>query len=155
MEKTTEEVITQLNKLVEINNDRIEGYETALEETNDSALKSLFTEMISHSRGFKSELVEKVRALGGEPTKGTKNSGKLFRIWMDVKATLTDSDRKRIIESCERGEDAALSTYNEVMESDTSFTGEIRSMIERQRSSLQTDHNRIKSMRDAFKDLKV
>ncbi len=155
MEKTNEEVIKQLNKIVEINNDRIEGYETALEETNDKALVSMFTDLISHSRGFKSELSEKVRTLGGEPAKGTKATGKLFRIWMDVKATLTDSDRKQIISSCERGEDAALATYKEVLESDAAFSDEVRSLILRQKTSLQNDHDKIKSMRDAFNDLKV
>jgi uncharacterized protein (TIGR02284 family) len=155
MEKSTEEVITQLNKIVEINNDRIEGYETALGETTDSALKSLFTEMASRSRGFKSELTSEVTSLGGKPTEGTKNTGKLFRIWMDVKAALTDADRKKIIDSCERGEDAALQAYDEVLKSDASFSETQRSMITRQRTALQGDHDRIKSMRDAFEDLKV
>ena len=155
MEDKNEEIVAQLNKIVEINNDRIEGYEKANKETKDSALKSLFTDLASRSRGFKSELSAEVIAFGGTPTDGTKNTGKLFRIWMDVKAALTDADRKKIISSCETGEDAALKAYDEVMKSDTSFSETQRSMIARQRTALQGDHDKIKSMRDAFQDLKV
>ncbi len=155
MENKNEEVVKQLNKIVEINNDRIEGYETATKETTDSALKALFTDFASRSRGFKSELSSEVTAYGGTPTDGTKNTGKLFRIWMDVKAALTDADRKKIIESCERGEDAALDAYDEVLKSDAPFSEAQRTMISRQRTAIQSDHDRIKSMRDAFEDLKV
>jgi uncharacterized protein (TIGR02284 family) len=155
MENKNENIIKQLNKIVEINNDRIEGYETANKETTDSSLKSLFTEMASRSRGFKSELAAEVRSLGGTPEEGTKNTGKLFRIWMDVKAALTDADRKKIIASCERGEDSALQAYDEVIKSDAPFSETQRSMISRQRTALQGDHDKIKSMRDAFEDLKV
>jgi uncharacterized protein (TIGR02284 family) len=155
MEKKNEEIIKQLNKIVEINNDRIEGYETAMGETTDSALKSLFNDMASRSRGFKSELSSEITSLGGEPTEGTKNTGKLFRIWMDVKSTLTDADRKKIIASCERGEDAALQAYDEVLNSKTEFNSIQQGMVTRQRTALKSDHDKIKSMRDAFKDLKV
>ncbi len=111
--------------------------------------------MASRSRGFKSELSAEVKSLGGTPTDSTKATGKLFRIWMDVKATLTDADRKKIISSCERGEDAALQAYDEVIKSDVTFSETQRTMISRQRTALQGDHDRIKSMRDAFEDLKV
>ena len=150
-----QKTIDVLNSLVVINNDRIEGYETATKETKDNALKSLFTDLASRSRGFKSELSAEVIAFGGTPTDGTKNTGKLFRIWMDVKAALTDADRKKIIASCETGEDAALQAYDEVMKSDTPFSETQRSMIARQRTALQGDHDKIKSMRDAFEDLKI
>ena len=49
---TTNETIEVLNDLVAINNDRIEGYEKAIQEAkeSDSDLKSLFTSMIDAAR---------------------------------------------------------------------------------------------------------
>ena len=45
-----EKTIDALNKLIEINNDRIEGYETASKETNDTDLLNLFSGFIQTSK---------------------------------------------------------------------------------------------------------
>ena len=100
-----EKAIDVLNTLVEINNDRIEGYETATKETNEPDLKVLFTKLAETSQDCRIELEREVELLGGTPAKGTKVSGKFFRAWMDVKAAITGKDRKAILESCEYGED--------------------------------------------------
>src|SRR6187549_2499686 len=92
--------IDVLNKLIEINNDRIEGYQTASKETKEADLQSLFADRIATSEQCKDELEEEVRSLDGEPTDGTKVSGKFFRVWMDMKAALTGKNRKLILESC-------------------------------------------------------
>src|SRR5690606_32195771 len=111
-----EKAIDVLNSLIVINNDRIEGYETASEETDEMDLKSLFSRFISTSQKCKQELVNEVVAQGGEVADGTKVTGKFFRAWMDVKAALTGKDRKAILNSCEYGEDEALKTYKDAIE---------------------------------------
>jgi uncharacterized protein (TIGR02284 family) len=151
MEKTNENFVKELNKLVEINNDRIEGYERAANETVDQDLKDLFTTMATHSRVYRSELDSEIRALGGKPTEGTRNSGKIFRVWMDIKAALTGKNRKEIIASCEYGEDAALEAYDEVLNSDALYSGNVRKMIIKQREEILQDHDRIKALRDKEK----
>ena len=76
-----------LNDLLRINNDRIEGYDTAIKETKDSDvdLKALFRKMIEESKKYAAELTKEVIRRGGDPAEGTTNSGKLYRVWMDVK----------------------------------------------------------------------
>ena len=102
-----------LNDLVQINNDRIEGYRRAISETKDLDvdLKTLFEGMVSESEGYKSELSNLIGRLGGETTTSTTVSGKLYRAWMDVKATFTGSSRQAILENCEFGEDAWRRAY--------------------------------------------
>lgn len=99
--------VETLNKLVEINNDRIEGYETAIAETDDRELQGLFTQLAQTSRKCNQELKNEIRFLGGTPTESTKITGKFFRAWMDVKAALAGNDQKTILSSCEFGEDHA------------------------------------------------
>jgi uncharacterized protein (TIGR02284 family) len=82
-----------LKKLVEINNDRIEGYTKALQETTEADLKTMFTQFIKTGQKCLNELSKEIRTLSGEPTDSTKTSGKFFRVWMDVKAALTSKDR--------------------------------------------------------------
>lgn len=140
-----------LNDLVEINNDRVRGYEKASKETNskDADLRTLFDDMASESRGYVTELSQFVRERGETPSDGTTLRGKLYRAWMDVKATFSGSDRKAILASCEFGEDAAQKAYDNALASDAEIPAEVRQVIMDQKSSLRKSHDRIKRMRDA------
>ncbi len=145
-----EKTIEVLNKLITINNDRIEGYETASKETEESDLKTLFAQFISTSEKCNKELRSEVINLGGTPAEGTRVTGKFFRVWMDVKAALTGKDRKFIINSCEYGEDVAKGTYEKVLEDDAEhLNAELLDMIKEQHELLLADHDVMKSMKEA------
>jgi uncharacterized protein (TIGR02284 family) len=148
--KTSEKTYEVLNDLIQINNDRIEGYERAAKETasEDSDLRSLFLSMASESRRYVSELTQHVSQSGNEPAEGTTGSGKIYRVWMDVKATFSGKGRKAILASCEYGEDAAQKAYDEALGTDAELPTEIRQLITDQKSSLRKSHDKIKRMRD-------
>ena len=147
----TEKTIDVLNTLITINNDRIEGYETAANETEEQDLKTLFAQFSSTSQKCKTELTNEVIKLGGTPAEGTRTSGKFFRVWMDVKAALTGKDRKAILNSCEFGEDKAKDTYKDALENDlANLSNEQQTMIKAQHILLAADHNKVKMMRDAL-----
>lgn len=150
METSNKKTVSILNDLIIINHDRIEGYERAAKETEDSQLKALFTQLADESRQFKNELVREVVNQGGSPAEGTTTSGKVYRAWMDIKAALTSKDPKAILSSCEYGEDAALETYDEALKSQELLM-ECRGMIIRQRNNVEQSHNKIKQMRDTSK----
>lgn len=146
----TEKTIDTLNNLIQINNDRIEGYKTAADETKDSDLKSLFSQFQATSSKINGELRSEVSKLGGTPTESTRITGKFFRVWMDVKAALTGNDRKTILESCEYGENVAKKTYEDVLTNDAeNLSSGQQSMLKEQHSSLVADYNKVKSMNDA------
>lgn len=138
-----------LNDLVQINNDRIVGYERAIEELKpeDADLKSVFLQMIDESRKLKMVLGTEVQQMGEDIEEGTTNSGKIYRIWMDVKATFTGHDRKTILNNCEFGEDAAQNAYRMALKEE--LPASIRSLITEQQSQLKISHDKIKAMRDA------
>ncbi|HEY3386889.1 MAG TPA: PA2169 family four-helix-bundle protein [Saprospiraceae bacterium] len=149
---TNDKTVDVLNRLVEINNDRIEGYETASDETNEQDLKALFARFAQNSHKCREELSVEIISLDGTPTDGTKNTGKLFRAWMDVKAALTGEDRHAILSSCEFGEDHALQTYRNVLKDDSEHLSSSQiSMINTQMVLLKGDHDKVKAMRDAAK----
>ncbi len=148
-----EKAIEVLNTLITINNDRIEGYETASEATDEHDLKTLFSRFISTSQKCKQELVKEVNTLGGEAAEGTMTSGKFFRVWMDVKAALTGKDRKAILDSCEYGEDMALDTYDNVFNNELEHLSPLQqTMVSSQRVLIKSDHDHVKAMRDALVD---
>jgi len=142
--------IASINSLIEINNDRYEGYKTAADETKDSDLNTLFTRFSQQSRGFAHELQKFVKPEDAVKDE-TTNSGKLYRVWMDLKAALTGKDRKGILASCEFGEDAAKKTYDEVLEHSENLSAVVLDTIRRQREEIQKGHDTVKSMRDREK----
>lgn len=146
-----EKSVDVLNKLVVINNDRIEGYETAAENTEERDLKTLFSNFEQTSRECHRELVSEIEKLGGKAEEGTKMSGKFFRTWMDVKSALTGKDRKAILNSCEEGEERAIETYQSVFEDESEhLTSKQQSMIRGQHSSIKSDQSKIRSLQNAL-----
>jgi uncharacterized protein (TIGR02284 family) len=144
-----EKTIDTLNTLVEINNDRIEGYETAINETNEEDLKTIFSQFARTSHKCKVELIEEVRKLGGTPEKGTRTSGKFYRAWMDIKAALTGKDREVILNSCEFGEDVAIETYHKVLKDEIeNLSAEQHALVSAQQDLIKADHDKVRSMRD-------
>ena len=145
----TGKTIEVLNNLIEINSDRIEGYATASVETDDASLKALFNKFKQTSEVCKSELINEVERLGGEPNKGTRITGKFFRAWMDVKAALTGNNKKLILESCEYGEDVIKHTYEKTLANHSEdLTLEQESLVRGQYILLKAEHDEVKSMRD-------
>jgi len=138
-----------LNDLIQINNDRIAGYEKAISELKpeDSDLKSLFVEMVGQSHKIKSNLVQEVQVFGEEAETGTTTSGKIYRAWMDVKAVFTGHDRETVLNNCEFGEDAAQKAYQMALEEDT-LTANLRALVSEQRFDLRGSHDEIKALRD-------
>ena len=142
-----------LNDLVEINYDRVRGYEKAADETNtkDADLRSLFTDFSNESRGYANELSALVSSMGKEPSTDSTQRGKIYRAWMDVKAAITGSDRKAILASCEFGEDAAQRAYDKALENVEDLPADIRDVIRKQKENLKKGHDRVKQMRDTQK----
>ena len=147
---TNDNLVEVLNDLIRINNDRIEGYQRANKEARDIDvdLRAIFTRMADESRQYAAELIQEVVKLGGEPAEGTTASGKIYRAWMDVKATFTGHDRESVLASCEFGEDAAQKAYNSALESDAEMNADIRQLVASQKASLKTSHDVIKKYRD-------
>ncbi len=150
---TNENLVEVLNDLVQINNDRIEGYQKAAEETKDVDvdLKAIFIKMAEESIKYKTELVNEISKFGGEPVTGTTGLGKIYRVWMDVKATFSGHDRQSVLESCEFGEDAAQKAYRDALASDAEISADTRQLITSQQASLKTSHDIIKKYRDMHK----
>lgn len=142
-------VIQVLNDLLKINNDRVEGYDKAAEEVDEFDLKTIFRSMADDSTKNASKLTLEIMKLGGDAKIGsTTTSGKIYRIWMEVKSTLTNNDTQSVLNACEFGEDAAQTAYKEALKHDE-LTDSIRLLITDQQLSLKASHDTIKRYRDS------
>lgn len=148
------ETIEILNDLILINNDRIAGYEKAEAEAGDleNDLRAMFNGLAEESRTHVRDLKSRITQLGGEPATGTMLSGKLYRIWMDIRATFTSDNRRAVLENAEAGEDAAKKAYEQALQSNQ-LPAEIYQLIQHQYNAIQAAHNAIKTERDRQRDV--
>lgn len=146
-----DKLLEALSDLVKINNDRIQGYEKAIEQSTDDDLKALFHRMIEESEMYTQQLNAELTKGGGGVQRNTTIYGRLYRTWMDVKATFTGKDRYAILAACEYGEDAAQRTYEDALRSDISMPYAVREMIANQKGALRSSHDTIRTYRDLEK----
>jgi len=147
----TKETIEVLNDLIQINNDRIAGYEKAIKETKseDEDLKVLYASMIAESHRNKIALATEAQALGVEAEKGTTTSGKIYRAWMDVKAVFSGHDRHTVLANCEAVEDAAQRAYRTALEHE-GLPAFISDLLTQQQQTLKESHDEVKTLRDQY-----
>jgi len=87
--------------------------------------------------------------LGGTPIKGTRVTGKFFRVWMDVKAAITGKNRKVIRSVCEYGEGVAVSTYADAIKNDfEDLTSKQQDMIVAQYTDIKANYDKVKNLYD-------
>jgi uncharacterized protein (TIGR02284 family) len=145
-----------INDLIKINNDRIAGYREALDLAHSMRIDDLggiFAKYILQSEQFINELTPYVTLEGEEPTDSTMLSGKLFRLWMNIKVNISGNDRKSLLESCEKGEDAFKATYRKTLEEDReALSIHVVSLIENQLSKQLIAHDQIKMLRDTISE---
>ena len=147
------EVNEILNDLILINNDRIAGYEKSFNETKEieNDLRAMFHNLADQSRQFARELRAEVSQRGGEPETGTLASGKLYRVWMDIRSVFTTDNRLAVLENAEGGEDAAVKAYEEALRSD-SLPEDLKSLIVQQFNAIQNAHDTVKTERNRQRD---
>ncbi|RFP66246.1 PA2169 family four-helix-bundle protein [Hymenobacter lapidiphilus] len=134
-----------LQELLLFVNDRIAGYKRAVDESKDAELTGYYKQLVSQSQQFANQLNQHLRQLGGGRETGTTLKGKLYRRWMDAKATVTGFDEKAILASNVYGEEWALKAYKEALDSQ-SLTGQLRLEVERQYEKSQQTYDKLKKL---------
>lgn len=140
-----------LNDLIKINNDRIEGYELAIDlanEQGEGALEAMFKKFIAQSEKFIAELSPLVEFAGQSATDRTKLSGDLFRLWMVIKSKLSGGHMQDLLEHCERGESAFREVYNKALAEENKLSIGAKNLIQIQLSQQREAHENIKILRD-------
>jgi uncharacterized protein (TIGR02284 family) len=147
---TTETSVEVLNGLIELNNDRVAGFEKAIADIKDENidLKTLFQQYSTQSRKFSQELTALVARYAGDVETGNSVAGTLHRVWIDIKSLFGGSDRKSILAEAERGEDAIKKAYREAL-SGGELSADAVATVSSQSQEINAAHDSIKALRDA------
>src|SRR5712671_4919112 len=113
------EIISTLNSLIETLKDGQEGFKQSAEGVDDPELKTVFDRFSLQRSRFVGELQSEVMSLGDpDPEDSSSVSGSMHRTWINVKSAITSHDQHAILAEAERGEDAAVSAYEDAIQKD-------------------------------------
>ena len=148
---TNKEIVDDLNDLVKINNDRIQGYEKAIEDNKDADLDDLFRHYVIQSQNFRSQLADHIVRIDGLAVSDATSSdvsSKIHRAWIDIKSALTGKDRDTVLSSVEFGDNAAVEAYQDAIEKDH-IPAYIKEVLQKQLGELQESLAKVKDLHKA------
>jgi uncharacterized protein (TIGR02284 family) len=131
-----------INQLIDSCKDGERGFRYAANHVHDAAVKALFTEIASEREQFVVDLLPHAQRLGGANESDGTTAGALHRGWMTIKDALTGHDDAAIIREAERGENAALSVYENALEG--LLPPVTRELVERQDAKVRHARERIR-----------
>ena len=142
---TSDQVVSTLNSLIEMNRDGQKGYQEAAEKIETPQIKEFCLEQSRARAQFVGDLQPQVRSLGGDPETTGSVGAAVHRTWIDLKSALGGGDHA-ILAASETGEDSAVKEYKTAL--DESLPAPVRAIVERQYQSIKRAHDTVKGMRD-------
>ncbi|MFN5183459.1 MAG: PA2169 family four-helix-bundle protein [Bacteroidota bacterium] len=128
--------------LIIVNEDRYNAFESAKSIVDEAVFKTWLDKMSNQSLSFKNELYiflsDKAMIESFSPDHGTL-SGKIYKIWMDIKSFISKDKLSGIISSLEFGEDSALKIYDEVLSNRELLSEELFDTINRHQLKIKED----------------
>ncbi len=144
---TNDDVISTLNNLIETCKDGQNGFQTAADGVKNAELKTLFSTYAQQRAKFAGDLQSEVRRLGGDPEKSGSVAATLHRGWINIKSTVTGEDESAVLAECERGEDSAVSNYQDALAAN--LPANVQDVVQRQLTQIKDAHDRIRSLEQA------
>jgi uncharacterized protein (TIGR02284 family) len=146
MEKKSS-VVEVLQELTEFVNDGREGYLHAAKESKNMQNQAFYEKLSKQRSAFADELNQVIRAQGGEAETSTTIKGKIYRQWMDLKATLTGSDENAIIGSNIHGEEWAQKAYKDALDNEE-LPENVKQLVQKQMTASQQALEELKQMKE-------
>jgi uncharacterized protein (TIGR02284 family) len=147
MNRGQNQTIAILNKLIDTCRDGQEGFLAAADRIPDGDLKALFNSYSRQRAQFLRELQEEVRRRGGELETTGSHIGALRRGWIDMKAPAVGVGEEAIITECERGENAAVKSYQEAIAAQLS--GDLLARVQQHYTQIRESYDLIRALEQA------
>lgn len=115
-----EQTISVLNDLLQITNDRMEGFEKVEGKVWEMYpdIKDEYDRMISQSKIMRNELINLITEKKGTPQDSPSVTGAVHRTWIDIKNSFTVGNLElSTLENVVFGEKAAIEAYQNALDS--------------------------------------
>lgn len=144
-----EKTVSVLNDLLNITNDRIQGFSKVEDKFWDkyTPLKGDYDQMVSQSQAMKSELNNLITERGGQPDNTGSTAGAVHRAWIDVKNSFSGDKAEATLENVVYGEGAAINAYQDALDSGDLCT-ESSKVVSDQLHHLKSSYNKFSNLNE-------
>lgn len=144
-----EKTVSELNDLLQIINDRLEGFQKVEKKVIDGhpGLEGQYDRMVTQSNQMRSDLVTLISKKGGHPDDSTTVAGGLHRTWIDLKNSLTGNNDEATLENVAFGEKAAVKAFEDALDSGN-LCSESTNLVQDQLHQLQASYQKFSNLED-------
>lgn len=144
-----ERIVATLNDLLNITNDRIQGFAKVEDKVWDtySPLKGDYDQMVAQSQVMKSELINLITERGGNPDNTGTTAGAIHRGWIDVKNSFSGDKTESTLENVVFGEEAAIDAYQDALDSGD-LCPESSRVVSNQLHHLKSSYNKFNNLNE-------
>ena len=138
-----------LREVGKICRDGEEGYRRAADDVDDWQLRSMFLDL-SRARGEQADEIDRVvQRFGGEPVpKGGTVAGALHRSFLDLKAAVTNRNRRGVLDEVARGESFAEAVYDKALRAE--MPDDVRQIIQHQHNAVRDSRDRARRLSEDY-----
>lgn len=148
MAEQNDKVVSTLNELIETSKDGANGFREAAEAVTRPDAKALFTSRVPAIEQAVTELQAAVRRLGGDAETTGSVAAAVHRGWINLKSAVTGKNEAAIITECERGEELAVTRYEDALKSD--LPSDVRAVVERQYRGTVANLEKVRGLGQAY-----
>lgn len=143
------ETISALQDLIQVNLDSRDGFRHASESLQEVAVSNMFLQLAEDRDRQAFELQALVNNNGETPTHDGSYAAAAHRTWMDLRTAL-GGGLQAVLQEAERGEDHIKAEYEKMLKGNPGSA--VSDVLHRQYAAVKASHDRIRDMRDAHAD---
>lgn len=140
----------ELEKLININEDACEFYESAQEQVEDPQLKVTFSNLENLHKDVIHNLQSRVRANGGDPEAEETFSGQVHQFWGEMMAKISNDVDETFVKHLEEAEDRCLHSIQDAIRSDH-ISVATKTALQSEASALRKSHDYMKALKETMR----
>jgi uncharacterized protein (TIGR02284 family) len=145
-----QETIDRLQTLIRYNIDAYDGFRKSAEEIKNPHLASLFRDLAQERSAMATELQEYVEWNNEKAEDDGSLRAAVHRTWIDVRNKLSGGSNYAVLAEAERGEDYIKEAYEDFLKSHPGSA--LNDVVQQQYARVKSAHDRIRDLRDHYKE---
>ena len=142
------DTVKKLTELIQINEDSVKGFESALGSTDDARIQEVFRGVMQDRAKFGEELRAYVQINDGNDDPSGSVSATAHRWWLKAHALFSSDEAVTVLKDAEAGEDAIKHKYEDVLKETAGSP--VNDVLTRQYATVKAGHDRVRDLRDAY-----
>ena len=139
----------ELSKLININEDAAEFYETAQEKVENPRFKTTFSQLESLHKGVIANLQSHAVAIGGSPEADETFVGQVQQFWGGLMANISNDVDEALVSHLEEAEDRCIHSIKDAMDNED-ITPSTKAALQKEMQTLQQSHDYMKALKESL-----